>query len=64
MSTTPALALCDVRKTYGTGEQQVVALDDVTLQVDDDEMVVLMGPSGSGKTTSWVTRSWSCCAAR
>ena len=39
-----------VRKTYQLGDQEVVALDEVDLTVDD-EMVVLMGPSGSGKTT-------------
>ena len=39
-----------VRKTYELGDQQVVALDEVDLTVDD-EMLVLMGPSGSGKTT-------------
>ncbi len=47
----PALELDQVRKVYGTGEQEVVALDDVSLTVQDDEMVILVGPSGSGKTT-------------
>jgi putative ABC transport system ATP-binding protein len=46
-----ALDMQDVRKTYGTGDTQVVALDDATLTVGDDEMVALVGPSGSGKTT-------------
>lgn len=39
-----------VRRTFQLGDQEVVALDEVDLAVDD-EMVVLMGPSGSGKTT-------------
>lgn len=39
-----------VRKTFELGDQEVVALDEVDLAVDD-EMLVLMGPSGSGKTT-------------
>ncbi|MFA9431585.1 ABC transporter ATP-binding protein [Egicoccus sp. AB-alg2] len=47
----PALELQEVRKTYRAGDQEVVALDDVHLQVDDGEMLLLMGPSGSGKTT-------------
>jgi putative ABC transport system ATP-binding protein len=47
----PALELKDVRKTYGTGETEVVALDHASLIVGDDEMVALVGPSGSGKTT-------------
>ena len=48
---TPALELVDVHKVYGQGEQAVVALDDVSLTVDTDELLILMGPSGSGKTT-------------
>ncbi|WP_370324532.1 ABC transporter ATP-binding protein [Euzebya sp.] len=47
----PALEMTDVTKTYGTGEQEVRALDGVDLTVADDEMLVLVGPSGSGKTT-------------
>jgi putative ABC transport system ATP-binding protein len=47
----PALALQDVRKTYGSGDTEVVALDHATLDVAGDEMVALVGPSGSGKTT-------------
>ena len=47
----PALELHDVRKTYGTGETEVVALDRASLAVGNDEMVALVGPSGSGKTT-------------
>jgi len=46
-----ALELRDVRKTYTSGEETIVALDHATLTVGDDEMVVLLGPSGSGKTT-------------
>jgi len=47
----PALELQEVRKTYRAGDQEVVALDDVDLHVDEGEMLLLMGPSGSGKTT-------------
>ena len=47
----PALDMKDVRKVYGTGDTEVVALDHATLSVGDDEMVALVGPSGSGKTT-------------
>ncbi len=47
----PALEVKDVRKVYGSGDTEVVALDHATLTVGDDEMVALVGPSGSGKTT-------------
>jgi putative ABC transport system ATP-binding protein len=47
----PALELQDVRKTYGSGDTEVVALDHASLAVEGDEMVALIGPSGSGKTT-------------
>lgn len=50
-ATTPALEMTNVRKVYEVGNQEVVALDDVTLTIDDDEIVFLVGPSGSGKTT-------------
>lgn len=51
MSGTPALQLTDVRKTYRSGEDEIVALDHATLEVGRDELVALVGPSGSGKTT-------------
>jgi putative ABC transport system ATP-binding protein len=47
----PALEMTEVTKAYGSGPEQVMALDRATMTVDDDEIVVLQGPSGSGKTT-------------
>jgi putative ABC transport system ATP-binding protein len=46
-----ALVMKEVRKVYGSGETEVVALDHASIAVGDDEMVALVGPSGSGKTT-------------
>jgi len=41
----------DVRKVYGSGHTEVVAVSDATMAVDQGEFVSLLGPSGSGKTT-------------
>jgi len=47
----PALQLENVRKTYQSGDTEIVALDSANLTVPDDEILALVGPSGSGKTT-------------
>lgn len=41
----------EVRKTYTVGDQEIRALDGVTLDINAGEYVSIIGPSGSGKST-------------
>jgi putative ABC transport system ATP-binding protein len=48
---TPAIEVSHLRKVYGSGHTEVVAIRDATLQIARGEIVGLLGPSGSGKST-------------
>jgi branched-chain amino acid transport system ATP-binding protein len=47
----PMLEVSDVRKEFGG----LVAIDDVSFEIGDDEIVGLIGPNGAGKTTLFNT---------
>ena len=41
----------NIRKVYGSGSNQIVALDHINLSVQKGEFVTIVGASGSGKST-------------
>lgn len=41
----------NVCKIYGSGEQEIRALDNITFDVEKGELCVIVGPSDAGKTT-------------
>ena len=51
VDSTVALELKNVTKIYRTGDNDVLALNDVSLSFRKNEFVSVLGPSGCGKTT-------------
>ena len=47
----PNLEFKGVTKSYGTGAQRTVVLDNINLQIREGEFVAIVGFSGSGKST-------------
>ncbi|WP_339103236.1 ABC transporter ATP-binding protein [Haloterrigena salinisoli] len=51
-SAAPALAVEGLSKTFGSGDEVVTAVEDVSFTVESGEVIGLLGPNGAGKTTT------------
>ncbi len=51
MGTPPMIQIEQLTKVFAMGENEVLALEDVTFSIVKGEMIAIMGPSGSGKST-------------
>ena len=47
----PLIRVKNVRKIYRMGDERVVALDNISLEIYKGEIVCFLGTSGSGKST-------------
>src|SRR5260370_41676660 len=50
-SSGPTLVGRPLRRSFGSGEAEAIALNDVSLELYPGQINLLMGPSGSGKST-------------
>ncbi|MEO8537632.1 MAG: ABC transporter ATP-binding protein [Betaproteobacteria bacterium] len=51
VSPAPILVVTDIVKRFGTGDDELLAVDHVSFIVDEGEFVSIIGPSGCGKST-------------
>jgi putative ABC transport system ATP-binding protein len=54
----PLVELRNVSKIYRLGDEEIRALDDVSLDIEGGEFISIIGPSGSGKST--LMQDWLC----
>ena len=47
----PIIHTVNLRKVYAVGKEQVIALNDVSISIENGEFCCIVGQSGSGKST-------------
>jgi len=47
----PIVEIKDLTKSYRRGNQPIVVLENISLNIEEGDFLALMGPSGSGKST-------------
>lgn len=47
----PIIHTVNLRKVYAVGKERVVALNDVSISIENGEFCCIVGQSGSGKST-------------
>ena len=60
----PLIRVQNLMKIYNPGENEVRALDDVSLDIGQGEFVAIIGQSGSGKSTFMNVRLSGCSNVR
>ena len=51
MSSTPLVSIRDVTLTYGQGDDAILAVQNLSLDIDKGDFVAVVGPSGCGKSS-------------
>ncbi|MGL5245591.1 MAG: ATP-binding cassette domain-containing protein, partial [Sarcina sp.] len=45
------ISLKNISKIYGKGEAETIALDNISLDIEEGDFIAIMGASGCGKST-------------
>lgn len=46
-----SIKIKNINKKFKTNEKEIIALNNINLEIEDNELICILGPSGCGKTT-------------